>query len=581
MVNRPLGHKLGTSTYEGVLTNSAGDALITVAPGVAPVSNSYIYIESTIERYNGYVQITLTSSETFKIQRDPDGDFIQWIQDAELTFMISLLEHSWQSVHLPIVYELESNLYPTNIPEEAGTRVILSFSNSNGYVQLLLSEPLDKWDTLEYINLLAAAGGPLAGVYQIVNGIDSENVVIDLAYDGSYDLGPYSVVGYFNNYCINVSIISGLMSGHRWDDEKPSRIIGTLKLTPDSNNRVKFSIADMLKGDIKLRNNPMLDTQPNNLDFYTQFYVSYFETYDEAVDGEIVVYEGEATSDGLIGNAVNSMMPFKSIYQSFMSEYLYVSTIKSRWLTLQDVPLAVVGYYFDLSFLLQESAGIDVTINKQLNGSVIDTEVVSIANPGTGVIRVPIDIESGFDKYCVKVSTSDSDDSPAMTSFENSGAGISWTLGSSPSVVVNPSTSSKILYIDYPFLQFKDYLITVYYDYNATGFAFTSQTRVGVYTSGDVLLGSNTDISPTSGSGSATNVLNYTAITDSDRLGITAFRGPTVGTFTVTVTSVTIQSLGSDIVEEICINIITDACENTMVQDNLRITEDGIFRELE
>jgi len=580
MVNRPLGHKLGINTYLGTLTNSGGDALITVLPGSAPPNNYWVYIESNIERYNGFVQVTLTGSETFKIQRDPDGDFIQWIQDADVSFMLSLLEHSWQSVHLPIVYELESNLYPTNVPESGGTRVVLSFSNSNGYVHLVLSDPLDKWDTLEYISILAAAGGPLAGVYQIINGIDSENVVIDLAYDSSYDLGPYAVVGYFNNYCINVNIISGLMSGHRWDDIKPARVIGTLKLTPGSNNKVKFSIAEMLKGDIKLRNNTLLDTLPNNLDFYTQFYISYFESYDEAVDGEIVVYEGEATSDSLIGNAVNSMMPFKSLYQSFMSEHVYTSEFTGRWLTIQDVPIAVVGYYFDLSFLLQENVDIEVTINKQLNGSVIDTEVVSIANPGSGVIRVLLEIESGFDKYCVRVSTGDTDGSPAMSSFGNTGSGIDWTLGSSPSVVVNPSTSSKILYVTYPFLQSKDYIITVYYDHNTTGFAFTSQTRVGVYTSANVLLGSHTEISP-SGVGSAINVLNYTALTASDRIGITAFRGPTIGTFTVTVTSVTIQSLGSDIIEEICINIITDACENTMIQDNLRLTEDGIFREIE
>ena len=575
--NKPIGHKLSLTPIDAEINDFAGFAYVTMDTTV--IDGQYVYIESNIESYNGFKLVGNVSGNSFKIYDRLTGFSIPSVQSVYATVYISELDHGWQSVQLPIVYEMESDLYPVDLADLALGREVGAFSNDNGYTRIATSlASLINWETLNYIQLVG--DGPLAGIYQIVTGFDSAHVNIDLAYDASYDFSPYNIVEYKSNYAINVNIISGLMSGHRWDDRKPSRTISTIKITPDSNGRVKFSIAEILKGDMKLRNNTLLDTLPNNLDFYTQFYISYFESYDEVVDGEIVVHEGDTTTDSFIGHAVNSMMPFKSLYQSFMSDYIYTSELSARWLTLQDVPIAVVGYYFDLSFLLQETGDVSLTINKQLNGVVIETELVPISNPGPGVIRAPIEIESGFDKYCVRVNTGDTDDSPAMTSFGNTGSGTSWTLGSSPSVVIDPSTSSKILYVTYPFLQSKEYIITAYYDHNTTGFAFTSQTRVGVYTSANVLLGSHTEISP-SGTGSATNVLNYTALTVSDRIGITAFRGPTIGTFTVTITSVTIQAVGSDIIEEICINIITDACENTMIQDNLRLTEDGIFRELE
>lgn len=536
---------------------------------------SWVYIESNFERYSGFKYVVEVNATSFKIRDQLGGDEITFLQESDISFQISDLEHTWQSVHLPIVYELSNDRYPQNsIDDEL---VIDSVSNSNGYLRLVFTSPLGTFEALDYVKIFGADDSRVNGTWQIIDKLSTSQIVIDLAYDATYDFTNSLVQLTNNNYFIEVDVYSGLESGHRWDDQKPSQLVATLRLIPDESNNVKFSIAEILKGDITTRNNLQLDTLPNNLDFYTQFHIAFRECYDVSDGSEISVFVGDTTTDSFIGNAVNSQMPFKSLNQSFMSDYLDVSGVSlARWLTLLDRPVAVIGLFFDLSFINQHDGDLQVTIFKSVSGTVTNTEVIELPEPGIGVLRIPIDIESGYDLYCLQAATIESTSALSLASMANTSTGVAWSLGANPSITVTINQNSQILFIAYAFQDGVNYTLTANFDNNIT--AALALFRLGAYDSSNNLIGSQQDIE--SGVGSGTVVFDFVGDSTATRIGIRVAQGPIGGGSSFTITSLHITTPAGSITEQICIDIIEE-CGSTFTNDNLRITETDLFRELE
>jgi len=348
VISRPQGHKLTTQELEGSVSTSGGEALVTTLFAHGLVDGQFIFIQSNIESYNGYKYVDSTAYNSFKIRNSENESNITYKQDADIVYKISVLDHGWQCAHLPIVYELESDLYRTNTVEETYTpNTVVSQADSNGYTLLNLSGALRTPEELTWIQVLS--GTP--GVYRVITVLQPWQIVIDLAYDAGNTFGP--VVKYYNNYAVNINIYAGIPDGHPWEAEQPIELAATLRLIPDQNNRVKFSINDILRGYLKLRNNLTLDTLPNNTDFWTSFSIGYFESYDESDGSEITTFEDAETLDSFVGYAVQAKMPFKDSNISFLSAYLDEDVYLAKWLCLQENPIAIAGRFFDLSFLLQ------------------------------------------------------------------------------------------------------------------------------------------------------------------------------------------------------------------------------------
>lgn len=572
IINRPIGHRLNVSDIDAVIIDDGtGDALIYTGSAHGLSDGDYVYIESNLDSYNGFKYVDQIAYDSFKIKDSENGDFVEFVQNADISYRASVLNHGWQSVHLPIVYELESDLWPNNVAEESyNPNSVDSHTENNGKTQLNLDKAISPTpQALNYIELVGT--GPLAGPYKILEVLQPWSIIIDLAYSSANTFGGYIVTNYYNNYAINVNVWAGLDSGHRWASKKPYELAATLKFIPDSEGKIKFSISDVLKGYITTRNNLTLDTLPNNLDFHTSFYIEYFESYDLS-DGETIeTFEGSTTVDTFEGHAVNSMMPFKSLNMGHMSDYVNQDTFLARWLTLFDRPMAVVDRFFDLSFLNQYSGfDIVVTMYKSLSGVVTDAETLTIENPGLGVIRVPITPESGFDQYCIQAKSSGSV-LVSLSTLQNHGSGNSWTTGANPSV--STSADSKILYKLFNFIAGADYTITLIYNGNMNSL---SRVFVRVYDLAFSTLFSQQDFVS---SGSNTVVLTFTGTEDSMVLGIEAqaFSGPTA---VVTLESLEVLVAEQNITEQICIDII-DECSGTFVNDQLRLLEGGSFRELE
>lgn len=585
LLSRPQGHKLATALHDAVIyDDGAGNVIVYAGTAHGMADGDFVYIESNFDSYNGFKYVDAIAYDYFKIRDSETSDYVPFVQEAEISFYISVLQHAWQCVHLPIVYELESSLSPNNIAEETYVPItIVSQANIDGFTRLNLTGALSYPHELSFIELIG--DGPLAGKYQMVNIAYPWSVDIDLAYDASNVFTGYQVVRYYDNYFATVNVYAGFESGHRWESVKPFELAATLKLIPDSNNKIKFSIAEILRGYIDTRNNLTLDTLPNNTDFHVSFYISYSENYDIGVDGEYVIsVEEDVTTDEFTGHAVNAMLPFKSLNMSFLSEYVDGSGILARWLTTQERPVAVVGHFFDLSFLLQYIGfDVEVTINKYWLGVVTDTEVITIENPGSGVIRVPFIPESGYDQYCIQAASVGGVPTPIdLSTFVNSGAGVSWTLGSQPSIFLDSIESSKILSDAYPFGS-GEYTVTITYAYSGLADVTLNLTT---YTASFIVLDSTsqvmTPISPPS-QNNGTLSLTFGGF-GVDRIGMSSSDNDLAVENTLTILSMTILSEGSEvttpITEQICIDIIEE-CGNTFTNDELRLTEDTDLRRLE
>lgn len=597
VISRPLGHKLTDADVDGTVYDSGtGVAQVTTLFAHGLVDGDYIYIQSNIEEYNGYKYVDSQAYDTFRLKQSVDGDYVEYVQDAEISYRISVLQHGYLAVHQPIVYELESNLWPLNEPEDTYTpRIVDSQADAEGYTQLNLSSALNSPLYLDFIELIGT--GSLAGVYQILEVLQPWSVIINLPYSASNSFVGYTVVKYYNNYCINVNVWSGLGVEHRWYDKKPFELAATLRLTPGEDNRVKFSISDILKGYMNTRNNLTLGTLPNNLDFMTAFYIEYYESYDASDGDEILTLNSAATSDraNFEGHAINADMPFKSVYISHMSEYIHEDTYFAKWLTLQDRPVVVAGKFFDLSFINSlERIDVIVEVTKSLNGLVLDVENITIEHPGVGVLRVPFTIESGYDEYCVYAFThgvAASASTPATSLEALSGwtnLTFGWTLGANPNISVNGNGGvSNWIIGEIATTAGFDYSFTIEFEIGVTGSSTpTSAVLFALMDDSGNILDSQGFNYTTAGVKTETFTLNPGA--NGTYLGVHITNNTPFDTknYDIQVATYNAPAVPDDsipaqtITERICFDVIEE-CDSSFIPDDIRLTEDGDFRILE
>lgn len=595
LIKQPIGHKLSESEVTAqIIDDGQGNALVYTGFAHALSDGDYVYIESNMESYNGFKYVDSISYDGFKIKESENGDYVQFIKDESITYRVSILNHGWQGVHLPIVYELESDIYPTNTGEEAYTPIeVVSQSDDGGYTRLELNAALIDPTELAKIQIVGFGGS--TNVFQIITVYQPWSITIDLPYLASNVFTDLQIVKYYDNYAINVRVYAGVSYTHRWASVKPFELATTLRFIPDADNRVKFSIAEVLRAYIKTRNNLTLDTLPNNLDFCTAFYIQYFESYDSSDGEEVTTLEGDVTTDDFTGYAVNAAMPFKGESINHLSDYINEDVFYAQWLTLQSRPMAVVGKFFDLSFINRfEGIDITVTVFKAANDVVTETEVITIENPGYGVIRVPLTISTGFDEYCLQASTAGGASSGGVSSamaidalsawLNRTGSGVDWTTGANPSVSL-ASQFSDVLYSPFTFIAGNTYAITI--TYTASSIAGVPEIRLRAYDGSFSVIAQQSEIVLSSGS----VILTFVATGNEVYIGIVVSANITPGSTCdvdidtvsgIMTTPVVLGIPAQTLTEQICIDIVEE-CDTTYIAapDEIRLTEDGDYRILE
>lgn len=413
ILERPEGHIIDTTQRGNTqIVDSSGDAQFNGSV-TDLATGDWIYVLSPVESYNGFWEVSKVAAGALKLIV-PTGGFVAYVKtlDTELSppganptfnYYATTLTHGVSAVHLPITYRLSNDLYPTNSVDTS--RTVNSVQNANGLTVLQLSGSLGTVHTYDFVKLTFPNDEDLDGVYQIVEYISSTVLIVNIPYDTDNNFTGATALKHYNNYNIVVRVYAGINSGHEWASEKPYELAATLELIPDENNEVFFSINELLKSYVDTRNNLLLGTLPNNIDFWNNFYIEVAEQYDDS-DGYVFgTYQGSFTSDqsNFEGMAVNAKLLFKNVYSGYMSDYLMVNNT-GKILTLFVLPVLFgcstnfPDCYQDISFIVPEGYAVE-TVKQEFylngNGPVTVNETIT---QGSGVIRTQLEADCSYDR---------------------------------------------------------------------------------------------------------------------------------------------------------------------------------------
>lgn len=320
VIDRPNGRILESTGVTATVSSSSGALFTKTAHGL--VSGDYIFIDSVFSHYNGYWYVEQMSVDTFKIKAYSGALAEAFVNSGSVTYYKNALTHGWSCVHLPIVYKLSSNLWPTNSADTI--RTVSSISNDAGYVNLNLSGDIKATGSAAELEFVKVTGQN-AGIYQIINWISDSDITIDFPYSAGVSFSASQVQYYYKNYSVRVRVYAGLNSSHYWAGQKAHELIVELDLVPDEDGIVTVNIADYIKSKIAIdKNNTALDTLPNDIDSFCQFYIETAEAYTYSNGYTLGTNVTSYTSDqgNFEGYASNSVLPFKTQSSGFMSEYI-------------------------------------------------------------------------------------------------------------------------------------------------------------------------------------------------------------------------------------------------------------------
>lgn len=593
VVKTPQGHKIIDQSIAATIIDSSGDALITF-PYHGLSTGAYVYIDSDIDEYNGFWYVTVVDYQSFKISEHSEADFVEFYQEIDIDYY-QTQSHDWSSIFLPIVYKVTNDRWPTNTVDAVG--LIVLNSDDNGFTQLTLAGPLAGLDSaLEFVKI-SGASEEANGVWQVVEIVLSNVIVINLPYESSGNLIGKTVQYYYNNYQVRVKIFAGLNPLHPWEAKKPYEEMAELSLTPDENGEVMFSVSDYIKSKVAIKNNLTLFSLPLNLDAFTGFYIQTAESYDYADGYSIYTQISSYETNTFEGYAIAGKLPFKNLYSGDYADYVLTSGSPAHWLTNMDRLIAVEDKYFDISFIKNIRGEFWIIIDKYVSDYLQQTEVIPYSDQGIGVYRIPITPDSSYDSFCVRAYTPGvgSSGGVPVTTLEDlvdwENASFGWVTGANPTISVNGNGGQSNYLVG-------EIITTAGYNYE-----FSTSVDIGVTGSSDpiseitwgLLDGSFNEIDTavfnyvTAGLKSETFTLTSTSA--AQYLGVNIENNTPFDTKNYTVMSGVYNAPAGPpddsieaqtITEEICIDIL-ESCEaaDGFTPEDRRLLEDGDYRLLE
>jgi len=395
IVDRPQGHiiNLASATQASGLDGGAGSVLMfDLNHGLN--TGDFIYITSSYESYNGFWYVDIADIHYFSIRPYATGDKQAFIAQAVVTYYFCGQTHNWSCVHLPIVYRLSSDYYPTNSADTA--RTVSSLANNNGYCHLTLSGDIKSTGSASELDFVKVTGSN-AGIYQIINYVSDTVFTIDLPYSAGVSFASSTVQYYYKDYYITVDIYAGIYDTHVWAGQKPYELITTIKAVPNADNIVTINVADYVKSKIDVfSNNPILDTLPNDINSFCSFYIVFNDYYSGSLNGytigNIEITGSTSDKSTFEGFAANAMLPFKNINSGLLSDYVMTygtARTTQKFLTNMTEPVIFLNQYFDISFIINSTVGGFYVLEQYLNENrVVQTSVATVlTNQDQGIYR--------------------------------------------------------------------------------------------------------------------------------------------------------------------------------------------------
>lgn len=413
VVKRPQGHIVDTNAVSATVSSSSGALFTKVSHGLS--TGMFIYVYSQFSQYNGYWYVSVVSSDTFRIREYATDSDVAYVSGGTVTYYVSVKDHGWNCVHLPMIYKLKSDLWPINGVDTS--RTITTFTNWNGYTYLVLSGDIKSSgtaSTLESVVLsgvTGVGGADITGVYRIIQWFSETNIVIDLLYDAGNVISGGTCQYYYLNYHARVKVYAGLDSSHYWQSYKPYEEIAEVRVTFDSAGVANLNVGDYVKSKIESFGNDLtLDTLPNNLDAWCRVKISIAESYDDSDGYTIDEYVSDYTEDTTEVYAVNAKLPFKTRSSGTMDDYVsgVTSLTRSSFLTPFTQPTLFAGYYFDLSFIKNSSQSGDyLKIDRYTDGALNSSTRETFTDMDQGVYRVDLSQTGSEDQIDVTLFSID------------------------------------------------------------------------------------------------------------------------------------------------------------------------------
>lgn len=329
VLQRPQSCRATTqNTSYSITTNGYGTAVLSGGSGLS--NGDKILITASLDSYNGFWVIDSYGPSQFRLRKYAGGPTLDYTQDASVTILLCTGTVEWSCVHLPILYKLSSNLWPTNASDSI--RAVVGFANDNGLVRLTLSGSITA-EELDYLNIASTSVSALDGPFQIITKWSPTQFTINAPYalaTSPYTYATATAQKYYNNYHARIRIYGGLNASHLWAGLKPYALLAEYKIVPDDDGEIFLNLAETLKEKINiLLNRPNYDSKPYDLDRFAQFYIEYAEVYDV----QAVSTVGSYTSDQgtFEGWAADAKLEFKNRYSGFLSDYIYGGVDALTW----------------------------------------------------------------------------------------------------------------------------------------------------------------------------------------------------------------------------------------------------------
>ncbi len=294
----------------------------------------------------------------------------------------------WNAANLPLQYTIANTKWPTNSEDTIDTIDSIA-DDGNGYAKLVLNSS-SGYTAKQWIEVTGTTNYNAVSQIRLVDGV---NITIEQPF-GVSETGSAQL--YFQNYTILATVRAGIDPTHAHAATKPIEVIGTIEQKPNSDNNTPVDVRKYIKNKLNTDYNESQASWPNDLNAWTDFYISFAERYDIVTAGEVVNFTSAFTDDKENGDiiylkAAMSSLPFGYAFSGNMGEYvididIYFNTAK--WLTDFERAKVIDNNNFNVSIISMVTP-FDIEIKQyDVNGALLVTATETISNQGYGLYRL-------------------------------------------------------------------------------------------------------------------------------------------------------------------------------------------------
>lgn len=193
----------------------------------------------------------------------------------------------WKCAFLPILWKLQSDLFPTNNSADVAISIASVADNGQGLAEFTTSSNhlLLRFD---WVNITSSTVEAYEGIAQIIAQPTSLKFVLNIPFTAT---ATGLAKKYYNNYNAIIEVYGGLPSGHEFEAEDPSELTTSVKVFFDSDN---IAVVDLSRIGQTLINNIFdnnIISWPNVLNFWDQTEILLKESFDQSDGTDVTTLE--------------------------------------------------------------------------------------------------------------------------------------------------------------------------------------------------------------------------------------------------------------------------------------------------